>query len=149
MKFNILLLTVFTILIYINPSVRIFFNTDLGKLVFLLITIYFFNQSPILGIIVVVLILVCKQYYTKDNNIPLEVIYKTKPQTPVTPLSDTVLHETGLELLSKELQLRSIDSNRHGIVKGSPSVCDNGDLLCLYDNVPRSFNDNDSKKNNI
>tara|TARA_B100001063_G_C16450689_1_gene398144 strand:- start:19 stop:468 length:450 start_codon:yes stop_codon:yes gene_type:complete len=149
MKLNILLLTIFTILLYISPSLRNLFNTDLGKVVFFLITIYFFNQSPILGIIVVVLILVFKQYYTKDNNIPLEVIYKTKPQTPVTPLSDMIPHESGLELLSKELQLRSIDSNRHSIVKGSPSVCENGDLLCLYDNEPRSFNDNDTKKNNI
>ena len=65
MKLNILLLAVFTILLYITPSLRIFFNTDLGKVAFFLITIYFFNQSPILGIIVVLLILVFKQYYTK------------------------------------------------------------------------------------
>ncbi len=58
-------------------------------------------------------------------------------------------HESGLEILSRETQLRSIDSNRHSIVKGSPSICDNDDVLCLYDNEPLSFNDNDSKKNNI
>ena len=149
MKVHILLLTIFTILLYISPSLRVFFNTDLGKVFFFLITIYFFYQSPVLGIITVFLILVFKQYYTKDNNIPLEVIYKTKPQTPVTELSDMIPHESGLEILSRETQLRAIDSNRHSIVKGSPSVCDSDDVLCLYDNEPLSFNDNDSKKNNI
>ena len=149
MKVHILLLTIFTILLYISPRLRVFFNTDLGKVFFFLITIYFFYQSPVLGIITVFLILVFKQYYTKDNNIPLEVIYKTKPQTPVTELSDMIPHESGLEILSRETQLRAIDSNRHSIVKGSHSVCDSDDVLCLYDNEPLSFNDNDSKKNNI
>ena len=88
MKVNILLLTIFTVLLYISPSLRVFFNTDLGKVFFFLITIYFFYQSPVLGIITVFLILVFKQYYTKDNNIPLEVIYKTKPQAAVTELKN-------------------------------------------------------------
>lgn len=145
MKLNILLLTIFTLLLYISPTLRVYFNTVLGKVAFFLITIYFFNQSPILGIIVVVLILLFKQYYSKDNNIPLEVVYKTKPQTPVTELSDMIPHESGLEILSREAQLRSIDSNRHSIVKGSPSIC-HDDLLCLYSNEPRSYNDNDTKK---
>ncbi len=149
MKVNILLLTTFTILLYISPSLRVFFNTDLGKVFFFLITIYFFYQSPVLGIITVFLILVFKQYNTKGSNIPLEVIYKTKTETPATELSDMIPHESGLEILSRETQLRSIDSNRHSIVKGSPSICDNDDVLCLYDNEPLSFNDNDSKKNNI
>jgi hypothetical protein len=149
MKVNILLLTIFTVLLYISPSLRVFFNTDLGKVFFFLITIYFFYHSPVLGIITVFLILVFKQYNTKGSNIPLEVIYKTKTETPATELSDMIPHESGLEILSRETQLRSIDSNRHSIVKGSPSICDNDDVLCLYDNEPLSFNDNDSKKNNI
>ena len=149
MKVNILLLAVFTILLYISPSLRIFFNNYLGKLLLFLITIYFFYQSPVLGIIVVCVILIFKQYYTKDNNIPLEVVYKTKPQTPMTPLDDVTPHEYGLELLTKELNLRPTDSNRHSILQGSPPVCAKNDLLCLYDNDPHSFNENETTKYNI
>ena len=137
MKLNILLLAVFVILLYTMSSVRVFLNEPLGKVIFFIICLYFYYQSPVLGIIAVLLTLLFKQYSYKDNNIPLEVSYKTNIQTPVTPISDLVPHESGLELLHKDENMRPKESNRHTIVKGSPQVC-NDDMLCLYDNEPQS-----------
>jgi hypothetical protein len=137
MKLNILLLAVFAILLYTSSSVRVFLNEPLGKVVFFIICLYFFYQSPVLGVIAVLLTLLFKQYSYKDNNIPLAISYKTNIQTPVTPISELVPHESGLELLHKEEDLRAKESNRHSIVKGSPQVC-NDDTLCLYDNEPQA-----------
>ena len=120
------------------PSVRVFLNEPLGKIVFFIICLYFFYQSPVLGIIVVLLTLLFKQYSYKDNNIPLAISYKTNIQTPVTTISDLVPHESGLELLQKDEYLRPKESNRHSIVKGSPQVC-NDNTLCLYDNEPQAY----------
>ena len=138
MKFNILLLAVFAILLYTLSSVRVFLNEPLGKVVFFIICLYFFYQSPVLGVVAVLLTLLFKQYSYKDNNIPLAISYKTNIQTPVTPISELVPHESGLELLHKEEDLRAKESNRYSIVKGSPQVC-NDDTLCLYENEPQSF----------
>ena len=71
---------------------------------------------------------------------PLNVSYKTTPQTPASPTHEEgVLKESGLELLSKEHYLRSKDSNTYSMVVGSPTVCSDNDILCLYENDPKAY----------
>ena len=144
MKYNILLLCIFTILLYITPSMKVFFNEPLGKIIVLFITLYYFTQSPLLGILFIVLFLTIKDRYVVTT--PLNVFYKTSRQTPASPISDSVIKESGLELLSKETYLRSKDSNTYSMVVGSPTVCLDNDILCLYENHPKAYESNLSTK---
>ena len=152
MNFYIALLAVITIVLYINTNSRRLLNEPLGKLLAFLLVLCFFYQSPILGIFFIIIIIIFKEYNnynTNDsNNTPLEIVYKTKNQEPVTTLSDTIIHESGLELLSKELNLRSKESNRDSIVHNTSTSCngDDDDILCLFSNEPLAHN---SSKNFI
>lgn len=144
MKYNILLLCIFTILLYINPSMIAFFNQPLGKIIVIVITLYYFIQSPLLGILFIVLFITIKD--RTGVTTPLNVSYKTIPQTPASLMHDTVIKESGLELLSKEHYLRSKDSNSYSMVMGSPTVCLDNDILCLYENDPKAYEINTSTK---
>ena len=144
MNYNICLLCILTILLYVNPSMKAFLNEPLGKCMFFLLALYFFSQSPILGLLFIILFISIKDRSMITS--PLQVTYKTKKQTPVTPISETVTHESGLELLSKELFLRSKDSNTYSMVQGSPKVCNDDNILCLYENNPKAFGEDYSTK---
>tara|TARA_B100001758_G_C18416610_1_gene620459 strand:+ start:4913 stop:5308 length:396 start_codon:yes stop_codon:yes gene_type:complete len=127
-----------------SPNLKLFFNTYLGKTLFILLTVYFFYQSPIIGIVFIILFM-----FIKDRSmisIPLDITYKTKSQTPITPISENVTHETGLELLSKEVFLQAKDSNRYSMIQGSPKICQDNDILCLYENDPKAFGTDYSTK---
>ena len=152
MNFYIALLAVITIVLYINTNSRRLLNEPLGKLLAFLLVLCFFYQSPILGIFFIIIIIIFKEYHnynsSDSNNRPLEIVYKTKDQQPVSAISDTIIHESGLELLSKELNLRSKDSNRDSIVNNTSTSCDgdDDDILCLFSNEPLAHN---SSKNFI
>lgn len=138
MKYNILLLCIFTILLYINPSIQVFLNEPLGKVFLLFITLYYFSQSPLLGLVFIILFITMKD--RSHVTTPLNVSYKTTPQTPASPAHEpSVIKESGLELLSKEHYLRSKDSNTYSMVVGSPTVCLDNDILCLYENDPKAY----------
>ena len=144
MKYNILLLCIFTILLYMNPSMKVFFNEPVGKIIVILITLYYFSQSPLLGILFIVLFITIKDRYGVTS--PLNVSYNTIPQTPASPINASVIKESGLELLSKEHYLRSKDSNTYSMVVGSPPVCLDNDILCLYENHPKAYDSDVSTK---
>lgn len=144
MKYNILLLCIFTILLYINPSMKSFFNEPLGKVIVLFITLYYFIQSPILGILFIILFITIKDRTNVTR--PLNVSYKTIPQTPASVFHEPIVKESGLELLSKEHYLRSKDSNTYSMVMGSPTVCLDNDIMCLYENDPKAYDLNTSTK---
>lgn len=151
MNFYIALLAVITIVLYINTNSRQLLNEPLGKIVFFLMGLYMFYQSPILGIFFIIVIIVFKENikYDDNNKNPLEILYKTKPQTPVEDLSENVIHESGLELLSKEETLRCKDSNRNSMVHNNSTSCDDDDVMCLFNNEPSAHISSKISKNII
>ena len=152
MNFYIALLGIITIVLYVDTYSRQLLNKPLGKILFSLIVLYLFYQSPILGIFLIIVIILFKDNYisNNNNNIPLEIIYKTKPQTPVSEISDFIVHESGLELLSKELNLRPKESNRDSLVTNTLHNCnDDDDVLCLFNNEPNPVKSNSNGKNII
>lgn len=145
MKYNILLLCIFTILLYMNPTIKVFFNKPLGKCMVLLITIYLFYHSPLLGIIFIIIFITIKD--SNPHTAPLSVTYATTPQTPATPLQENpVPMNSGLELLSKDEYLRSKNSNTYSMVVGSPKNCSDDGILCLYENEPKAYDTGVSSK---
>ena len=153
MNFYIGLLVVITLVLYMDYNSRQLLNKPLGKLIAFLFVLCLFYQSPILAIYFIILIIIFKEYHTyntnDDNNTPLDIVYKTKSQTPVKKIPDTVIHESGLEILTKELSLRPKESNRNSIIDTNSIMCDKDDILCLFENEPIAENSSCANKNFI
>jgi len=87
--------------------------------------------------------------FTRSSSKPLNITYKTVKQTPASIMEEKPLLSTGLEQINKEMNLRSKDSNRYSIVQGISSSCSDGDMLCLYENIPKAFDEDYANKKNI
>ena len=145
MKVPLCLLFVFLIFLFLYPKeIGLFLNEPLGIIITVILLIYFTLHHPIMGIVFILFIL-----FTRNTSGPLNITYKSVKQTPVSPMVEKPLYSTGLEQLNKEMNLRSKDSNRYSLVQGSSSSCTEGDMLCLYENIPKAFDEDYANKKNI
>jgi len=145
MQATLVLFFVCLVLLFLFPKdIGMLLNKPLGILVSIIFLCYFTYQHPVLGIAFVLFVL-----FTRNITTPLDISYHTVPQTPATTMREKPLYYTGLEQLTREMNLRSKDSNRYSIVQGISSSCKEGDLLCLYENIPKAFDEKYANKKNI
>ena len=145
MKVPLCIFLICMILFFLFPGdIGLFLNDPLGKIITVILLIYFTLQHPIMGILFILIIL-----FTRNTSGPLTITYKTVKQTPATPLVEKPLYSTGLEQISREMTLRSKDSNQYGIVQGIQTSCKDSDMLCLYEKIPKAFDEDYENKKYI
>ena len=142
MKLTLSCFFLLLIFIFIYPKqIGMFLNEPLGIVITLIVVCYFTYKHPILGIVFILLVI-----FTRNSTSPLDITYHTVPQTPATSIQPEPKYYTGFEQINQENNLRSKDSNRYSLVHNVPSKCDDGDMLCLYENIPKAFDEDYSNK---